>query len=249
MNDLSTYLDSMHSSVQIDLRDKQWHRLGIPCEPGWYYVSTNTPFSLLQKQSLWGLTYIRAKDQKIVKVKNYDLQRRVNRYSDNLSQYFNVKAVYSGFAKSLRARAREHTFADPGTAGLSLSKYPALHEYEWAFHFVTLKRFMVDCQCQEILLRLGEQMWRSKHGWPVLCAEESLAITAADYLRILLNSNVSEYLSRAIAPLQRMPKRYLGLLQPPVSAAADISDQAGRFSAMTATAIDLVTDCNQPETV
>ncbi|NHN79181.1 hypothetical protein HA520_18145 [Azotobacter chroococcum] len=171
MNDLSAYLDSTHSSVQIDLRDDQWHHLGIPTAPGWYFISTNAPVSLLQQQSLWAPTYPRAKDQKVVNVKNYDLQRRANRYSESLSTYFNTKAVYSGLASNLRSRAREHTFADPGTAGLSLSKYPALHDYEWVFNFVTLKRFMADCQCQAVLLRLGEQMWRAKHGWPVLCAE------------------------------------------------------------------------------
>lgn len=171
MNDLSAYLDSTHSSVQIDLSNDQWHRCGIPGKPGWYYISTDAPITLLQEQALWTSTYQRATDQKIVKVRNYDLQRRANRYSDNLSQYFNAKAVYSGLASNLLARAREHTFADPGTAGLSLSRYPALHEYEWIFHFVTLKRFMDDCQCQKFLLRFGEQMWRAKHGWPVLCAE------------------------------------------------------------------------------
>lgn len=171
MNNLSAYLDSTHSSVQIDLRDNRWHHLGIPREPGWYFISTSAPVTLLQQQSRWAITYTRARDQKIVKVKNYDLQGRINYYSDSLSQYFSTRAVYSGLAKNLHARAREHTFADPGTAGLSLSKYPALHEHEWVFHFVTLKRFMADCQCQGMLLRLGEQMWRAKHGWPVLCAE------------------------------------------------------------------------------
>ncbi|QFY77837.1 hypothetical protein DUD43_09150 [Alcaligenes faecalis] len=171
MNDLSEYLDSTHSSVHIDLHDNQWYRPGIPNEPGWYYISTNAPVGLLQEQSLWALEYARAKDQTIAKVKNYNIKERANRYSDSLSQYFNANAVYSGLANRLRDRAREHTFADPGTAALSLSKYPALHEYEWVFHFVTLKRFMTDCQCPSIILRLGEQMWRAKHGWPVLCAE------------------------------------------------------------------------------
>lgn len=172
MNDLATYLDSTHSSVQIDLRNKQWYRLnGIPNTPGWYYISTNAPVSLLQQQPLWRTTYPRAKDGVIVKVKNYDLQQRASRYSDSLSSYFNTKGVYSGLASELRTRAKEHTFPDPGTGGLALSKYPPLHDYEWIFHFVTLNRFVADCQGKGILLRLGEQIWRSKYGWPVLCAE------------------------------------------------------------------------------
>lgn len=172
MDDLSTYLDGTHSSVQIDFRNDQWHLDGgIPSKPGWYYISTNAPVSLLQQQALWSSTYPRVTDQKIVKVKNYDLQKRANRYSIGLSKYFNTRGVYSGLASNLLSRAREHTFADPGTAGLALAKYAPLHEHEWIFHFVTLGRFMADCQCKEVLLRLGEQSWRAKHGWPVLCAE------------------------------------------------------------------------------
>jgi hypothetical protein len=172
MENLTRYLDSIHSSVQIDLRNREWHLLGgVPETPGWYYISTNTPIGLLQQQYLWSSTYSRATDQQIVKVRNYDLQRRANRYSDSLSQYFSTKGVYSGLASKLQSRAREHTFADPGTAGLALSKYPSLHDYEWIFHFVTLSRFIADCQSKELLLRLGEQVWRSKYGWPLLCAE------------------------------------------------------------------------------
>lgn len=172
MNDLATYLDSTHSSVQIDLGNDQWHRhSGIPNTPGWYYISTNAPISLLQQQSIWSTTYPRANDHQIAKVRNYNLQQRASRYSDSLSPYLNTKGVYSGLASKLKTRAKEHTFADPGTAGLALSKYPALHDYEWIFHFVTLSRFMADCQCKEVLLRLGEQVWRSTNGWPVLCAD------------------------------------------------------------------------------
>ncbi|QXI08464.1 hypothetical protein HU718_012405 [Pseudomonas tensinigenes] len=172
MKNLVDYLDSTHSSVQIDFQNKQWHhRIGIPETPGWYYISTNTPISVLQQQNLWSNTYSRAKDQEIVKVKNYDIQHRAKRFSDNLSPYFNTKGVYSGLTSKLQSRAREHTFADPGTAGLALFKYPELHKYEWIFNFVTLYRFMTDCQCKEVMLRLGEQVWRSKHGWPILCSE------------------------------------------------------------------------------
>lgn len=171
MNDLSDYLDSMHSSVQIDLRNSQWHcEGGIPSLPGWYYISTNAPINLLQRQPLWSSTYQRARDNKTVKVKNYDIQQRAGRFTDSLTPYFNTRGVYSGLASRLLDRAREHTFADPGTAGLALAKYPELFDFEWIFHFVTLHGFMADGQGSGVLLRLGEQMWRSKHGWPVLCA-------------------------------------------------------------------------------
>jgi hypothetical protein len=172
VKDLAAYLDGAHSSVQVDLRNNAWHRRrGIPSEPGWYYISTDAPVEILQRQSLWSTTYLRAKDQKQVPVRNYNLQLRASRYSSDLATYFNTAGVYSGLASSLRARAREHTFADPGTGGLALARYPELFDYEWIFNFVTLKRFMKDCQCNEVILRLGEQLWRSKHGWPILCAE------------------------------------------------------------------------------
>jgi hypothetical protein len=171
MDDLSAYLDSTHSSVQIDLRNAQWHlHGGIPNKPGWYHISTNAPVSVLQQQALWSSTYVRAEDRKEAGVKNYDLRARANRFSEGLSSYFNSRGVYSGLASNLLSRAREHTFADPGTRGLALAQYPALYDYEWVFHFVTLHRFMTDCQCEKVLLALGEQMWRAKHGWPLLCA-------------------------------------------------------------------------------
>lgn len=172
MNDLANYLDSTHSSVQIDLCNDQWHLDGgIPSLPGWYYITTNAPVDLLQRQRLWSSTYQTAKDNKPAKVKNYDILQRANRYTDRLAPYFNTRDVYSGLASKLSSRAREHTFADPGTGGLALAKYPELFDFEWIFHFVTLHRFMTNCQCNNVLLRLGEQLWRSKHGWPVLCVE------------------------------------------------------------------------------
>lgn len=74
-------------------------------------------------------------------------------------------------ASTLQARAREHTFPDPGTAGLALSMYPALREYEWLFGYVTLSRFAASVSCPEMVLRLGEQLWRAENGWPLLSAE------------------------------------------------------------------------------
>lgn len=172
MNDLSSYLDGTYSSAQMDLRNPQWHlHGGIPNERGWYYISTNAPVSLLRQQSLWSTQYSRSTDKKVVRVRNYDLQDRARNYSDALSPFFNTKGVYSGIASNLLSRAREHTFADPGTGALALARYRALHDYEWIFHYVTLGRFMVDCECPRILLRLGEQQWRAKHGWPVLCVD------------------------------------------------------------------------------
>ncbi len=74
-------------------------------------------------------------------------------------------------AANLQARAREHTFADPGTAGLALSKYPELIGYEWIFGYITLRRLAPRVSCQDMMLRLGEQVWRARNGWPLLCAD------------------------------------------------------------------------------
>lgn len=172
LKELTSYLDSPPSSVPIDLRDPKWHVRGaIPSESGWYYISTNTPLEILQRQRLPNPTYVTAREGKVAKVKNYDLGARASRHVPQFAQYFNVKGVYSGLASDLLARAREHTFSDPGTGGLALSRYPDLFDWQWSFHYVTLRRFAVDNRCDEILLRLGEQLWRSKHGWPILCAE------------------------------------------------------------------------------
>ena len=170
MDMLAEYLDGPYAPVDIDLRNKRWHiRGGIPNEPGWYYIVTNTPIAVLRRQTLWRKTYPTKKDRN-AKVKNYDIQTRANRYTPNLRALWNVKEVYSGFAASLQSRAREHTFAHEGTGGLALSRYPDLRKYQWAFHYMTLAGFMRKCPCKDMVLHLGEQLWRAKHGWPVLCA-------------------------------------------------------------------------------
>lgn len=169
---LVSHLDSIASCVNIPLDDPNWHTNAfIPNEPGWYFVQTNAPVEVLQAQKLWSRTYTRARDGTPGKVRNYDLAVRAARYADDLKPYWNTREVYSGMAANLQARAREHTFADPGTAGLALSRYPALRAYDWMFAFVTLSRFTGSVSCPDMMLRLGEQIWRAKHGWPLLSAD------------------------------------------------------------------------------
>ncbi len=166
---LVTHLDSVASCVNIPLDDPDWHTDAfIPSEAGWYFIRTNTPVSVLQAQELWAAKYIRARDRQTANVRNYDLAARAGRYAEDLKPYWNTSEVYSGMAANLQARAREHTFPDPGTAGLALSRYPALKEYDWMFAFVSLSRFTSSVSCADMLLRLGEQIWRANHGWPVL---------------------------------------------------------------------------------
>jgi hypothetical protein len=124
MNPLKKYINGIYSCSLIDLKDKKWHlKSGIPNESGWYFISTNAPLSVLQNQVLWKKKYIQKKNVKTKNVGNYNIQERALRYSPDLQIYWNTKDVYSGMASKLRDRAKEHTFPDPGTGGLALSKY------------------------------------------------------------------------------------------------------------------------------
>lgn len=170
MQNLLDYLESTHSSVQMDLENRQWHlKSGIQNDPGWYFISTNTPIEVLAAQALGSKLYRKARTEEWATVKNYDLQARASRCTPDVKKYFSERAVYSGLAADLRTRAREHCFPDPGTGALALANYDALRSYEWIFHYLTLKRFQADRRCDALMLRIGEQLWRSKYGWPVLC--------------------------------------------------------------------------------
>ncbi|HXV81081.1 MAG TPA: hypothetical protein VEG60_14480 [Candidatus Binatia bacterium] len=172
MQPLVDYLAGVSCCVQIDFRNSGWHTAArIPSQAGWYFIWTDTPLDVLQSQALWAPTYTKKKTSEAAEVNNFNIGERARRFSSDLSSYWNTSEVYSGMAASLQARAREHTFADPGTAGLALSKYPQLHQYEWRFGYFTLKRMRSTSSCEDMLLRLGEQLWRAKHGWPLLCAE------------------------------------------------------------------------------
>ena len=171
MDALRSYIEGQYLSVAIDLTDAGWFaRDEVRAEPGWYFIETSTPLEVLARQTLWQPRYTQKWSGKVVAVKNYDLAARCAQYDPALARYWSTRFVYSGRASSLRARAREHTFADPGTAGLALSRYPELADYQWSFNYRTLAQFMPDCPKPAGLLLLGEQVWRAKNGWPVLCA-------------------------------------------------------------------------------
>lgn len=172
MHALQDYLRGTYVRTTMDLRMPERHtRANVPAEPGWYYIETNAPLEVLSRQALWARQYQTKRTGKLTKVKNYDLQLRCSRFDPALAAYLNTQRVYSGYASNLRSRMREHTFADPGTGGLALSKYPELHEFEWHFCFRSLAGFMPECTNPGVLLLLGEQIWRSQNGWPILCAE------------------------------------------------------------------------------
>lgn len=172
MDTLKTYLLGKYNKITIDFSNRSWHtKACIPNKSGWYYIETNTPLDILKQQPLWANQYTTKRSGALAGVKNYNLQTRCSRFDSSLAQYWNTTLVYSGLASNLQSRAREHTFADPGTGGLALEKYPELHEFEWFFHFITLEGLMPNCQNPGCLLLLGEQVWRSHNGWPILCME------------------------------------------------------------------------------
>jgi hypothetical protein len=171
MKELAAHLRRISSCVNIDLRDQQWARkAGVPNQAGWYFFRTNTPLDVLRRQTLWSSTYTR-EDGRTAAVKNYDIAARAARFQSDLALFWNICDVYSGMASNLLSRAREHTFPNPGTGALALSKYPELTRFEWQFFFVTMERFCREISCTDMLLRLGEQMWRAENGWPVLCSD------------------------------------------------------------------------------
>jgi hypothetical protein len=170
MQSFTDHLDGIASCAAMDLSSRDWHiKALIPPEAGWYFIRTTAPVSALQLQARPNATYTQ-KSGKTVKVAHYDIAMRAGRYAADLKDYWNVSEVYSGMASDLQSRAREHTFADPGTAALALSLYPDLHEYEWLFCYITLTRFNGKFSCPRMMLALGEQIWRARNGWPLLSA-------------------------------------------------------------------------------
>jgi hypothetical protein len=169
---LLDHLDSHASCVSIDLSDPLWYsRWDIPNTPGWYFIRTDAPVEVLCRQNRWIDTYVTKRKGETRPTKNYDIAARAFRYTDDLKEYWNTTEVYSGMASTLRARAGEHTLPDPGTAGLALGRYPELAYYNWTFGFIRLDRFGTPAAGQDMLLRLGEQAWRVRNGWPLLCSE------------------------------------------------------------------------------
>jgi hypothetical protein len=175
---LKTHLASsfVRAPMKIGAQDEPWYLLeGIPSEPGWYLIETNAPLEIFNKQHMPQCDYI-TKTGKSASVKHYDLVSRSSVYSEVLVELFAGPIVYSGIASSLRDRAREHTRANWGTAALSLDNYPDLanSRYQWWFRYSTFSGFWsgpeINTKQRDIVLRLGEQIWRAHNGWPILCS-------------------------------------------------------------------------------
>ncbi len=151
--------------VEMRFQDDDW-RVPIPSKPGWYFIETDTPPEVFKGVRSPSTGH-----------RHYNIPEKV-KTSLSLSKhgacilptdnpfYF----VYSGEAKNLKARAREHMSGHPKTGCLALINYPKLHNYTWKFHFVLCPN-VGDLKENKILRTFGEQVWRAKYGWPILCGK------------------------------------------------------------------------------
>ena len=150
----------------MDFRDEydSW-RKEVPPVRGWYFLETNTPPEIFMKVD------------KPEGKRHYNIPQKVSAsfslkklgaciLPSESSFYF----VYSGETQNLKSRAREHVSGHSETGCLALNNYPLLHNYEWRFHFSPCPS--TDDPNETKLVRIyGEQLWRSKYGWPILCGK------------------------------------------------------------------------------
>ncbi|ACV26670.1 MULTISPECIES: hypothetical protein [Kangiella] len=173
MQEITSMLASKFKVKDIDFDNSQWH-LAIPSSSGWYFIETNTPIEVLVNLSSPPSKYTNNDgDQK--KCRNYNISSRAGSLlscvgSDGVIGGQSFRVVYSGMAKNLLNRAREHTFAHLGTAGLALANYQEIKDYDWKFHYLINTIVPASKAHRNVILKLGEQIWRASNGWPILCA-------------------------------------------------------------------------------
>lgn len=150
--------------IEMSFETEDWRSV-IPSSPGWYFIETDTPLDILLDVG------------PPLGQRHYDIPKKVKeslslrRYDacilpSNNSFYI----VYSGEAKNLKSRAREHISGHPKTGCLALINYKSLHSYKWKFYFVLCPIYKDPNESKNIRT-LGEQAWRAKYGWPVLCGK------------------------------------------------------------------------------
>ncbi len=152
-------------SIEIDFGNKSWHHI-IPSVPGWYYIETTAPINIL---SCVGMP---KKDG------NYNLPEKIknNQYLFDLNLSISQKdnrsyIVYSGETKNLLARAREHSFGGNETGCLAISEYDKLKNFVWSFSYLKLQNFNNSLDDDKSLRVYGEQIFRTKYGFPILCSK------------------------------------------------------------------------------
>lgn len=138
----------------------------VPAVPGWYVIETDAPVAVLEKLIP---TADRAKHCNFARRATAVAFLREHEEVILPSAERGSYVVYSSEAGNLKARAREHTHGNGGTACLGLSAYPELERYRWAFLHRTCEEHVPGSRGDKLLRTLLEQRWRGQHGWPLLC--------------------------------------------------------------------------------
>jgi len=150
--------------VEMNFQEDDW-RAAIPSKPGWYFIETDTPPEVLEDVGPpIGQRHYNIPEK--VKTSLFLKKYRACILPTDNPFYF----VYSGEAKNLKARAREHMSGHHKTGCLALEKYTPLYNNKWKFHFA-LCPDIDDLNESKILRTYGEQIWRAKYGWPILCGK------------------------------------------------------------------------------
>ncbi len=160
--DLLRMIENSMKSVEMSLTDDSW-LVSIPSNSGWYFIETDTPLRVFEQVDPPEGKY------------NYNLPKKIR--ASALLQELGICILplenpfyiaYSGEARHLRNRAKEHVFGHPTTYCLALSNYSVLNHYNWRFHFA-ICQYGSNRKDSKVLRNYGEQLWRAKHGWPILC--------------------------------------------------------------------------------
>ncbi|MDW7773159.1 MAG: hypothetical protein SCH71_09755 [Desulfobulbaceae bacterium] len=155
-------IENEMSSLEVDFHDDDWIQT-IPSLPGWYFFETDTPpeeFCELGPP---------------VGINHNNLPKKVDESSSLrregiliLPAEYELYFVYSGETANLKARIKEHIWGHEKTYCLALSNYLILHDYSWVVHWATCS-FGEKPNDSKLWRIFGEQAWRAKNGWPILC--------------------------------------------------------------------------------
>lgn len=174
MNRLKLLIDNKFMAKEINLENDKWH-FELPNTAGWYFIETDTPLEIFLELNSPPSEYINAEGE-LKKCRNYNIASRTEALVggllglDIIIEKEGNRPIYSGMTQNILSRAREHTFAHKGTAGLALSNYSELNRYKWMFYYKINTLPFSTNKHRDIILKLGEQIWRANNGWPILCS-------------------------------------------------------------------------------
>ncbi len=158
-----TDIENLFKCVCIDFDDDIW-RYNIPSSSGWYLIETNTPIEILKSIGTpQHKAHINIPKTIGSAVSLINLGAAIQQSGDD--HY----VVYNGEARNLKARAREHICGHGKTFCLGLAEYPILRKYSWRFCYAPASECGNLRDADKAVRVLFEQVWRAKHGWPILC--------------------------------------------------------------------------------